>query len=134
MLLVVSLLTNLFTWWTKYTICEYIGTFLFIHVLHNTTHTQKKKKKKKDYSASASCPPVWVRPENHIHITSYISPSQAAGVKSSCMPDPPFFLFFSLKVLMLEATVNRLKLGCTLCPASLVVICHGQGHDQLKWL
>jgi len=30
-----------------------------------------------------------MRPENLINITGYISPSQAAGVKSSCMPDPP---------------------------------------------
>lgn len=32
---------------------------------------------------------VWVRPGNLIHITGYIGPGQAEGVKSSCMPDPP---------------------------------------------
>jgi len=75
MLLLVPLLTNLFTWWTKDTTNGYIGTFLFIHVLHST----KKKKNRLFHLCLLSL--VWVTPGNQIHIKGYISPSQAVGVK-----------------------------------------------------
>ncbi len=44
---------------------------------------------KNNYSAPASRTSlVWDRPKNLFNITSYIGPGQAAGVKSSCIPDP----------------------------------------------